>query len=641
MKRKEPSSPTEPESPVFDAVYPYEVKRINLMPPFYDFNGFTEENNGTLSLKVSNPFSFDNKGNLELNLGNGLRVDEEGLLESDAKFSALATQAPLHYSSKNILQLLYSENEGLKINNNNELMIKISPPLTFIDGSINLLLNSSILSISDNKLTFKINDPFTISDTGLGINLGTGLLLQNNSLNVQLPDGEPPIVSDSKKIQLNYSNGLIVKEGVLQLNISDPFSISKNVLNLNIGSGLQINNKELQLKISNGLQFINDNLQLNFNENSALEFINNGIQIKVGDGLQIINNKLTLKIGNGLVIDNDNQALTLAAFNFIVNSPLKYENKTLSLLLGHVFSISSTGNLELKIGKGLIINNVTNALELKLGKGLQLLPTGELQLKLGPGLGFTAAGEITPRIALKLAQGLEQLPSSALQVKVGSGLHFSPEGNIIPNLGNGLELSSDHKIQIKVNEGLTNDEHGLKITNTPCIWWTGTNMENNTFEKQGRVFLCLSSFNTIVTGLVQIYFPIKIVNETLLFRLFFDKNGQLLEISDLTENDLINKNVSLPLNRMKFMPNKILYQKDVTEDAEENLNLQGMKYMNIPTYFNSKEKNDVLGHLRVYFNQEMSSVYSLVFSWGPIAATEFADEFIFTSMCQFTYISEE
>ncbi|AMB43166.1 fiber [Bat mastadenovirus WIV12] len=655
MKRREP--------PVVNPVYPYEVKRINLMPPFYDANGFTEETEGALSLKISDPFSFSEKGNLQLKLGNGLRIDNDGDLETDAKSASLATQLPLHVNVHEVLELLYSESDGLYLNENS-LAVNLNPPLIFTDKKISLNMDNSLM-VENKTLKIKFIPPFTLTDYGLGISLGTGLTIKESSLEVVFPTGQSPIVAESGKIKLNLGQGLITTNNLLQLNVNSPFSLLNNKLQLNVSNGLQIVNDKLTLNYGDGLTFVNDKLQILTDDTSGLQLLNKALQINVGDGMQIQDNKLTIKLGKGLILDADKN-ISIASFNITFTPPLFFQNNTVSLRYDTLFTINENGLLNLKISKGLnksVTDGTLNVLlgdgmqfsdnaivpslgkgiqlnnkkiEIFCGKGLELLSTGQLQVKLGKGLVFGSSNEIFPSIALKLGNGLEQINGGAISAKVGDGLQFSAHKEIIPNLGDGLEIANK-KIKVKVGEGLVLNNTGIKMLQMPNVVWTGADMNNNVFENQGRIFLYLHSYHALVTGLIQIYFPIAKVNESHIeFALYFGADGSLLSSSDLTVDHWIPK-TNFPSNSMlQFMPNKNIYMRD-----REQLNYQGMNYMTILTYFNSSQKNNVLGTVKINFNVEQSSVYSLVFRWGPVAGTEFTDEFIWTSMCQFSYIAEQ
>ncbi|AIA22368.1 fiber [California sea lion adenovirus 1] len=168
----------------FNPVYPYDVKRINLMPPFFNNHGFIEGPAGVLSLNIAPPMDFDEKKQLTLKLGDGLGVNNSGELTS--------------------------VNPKLNVN----------PPLKYIKNALSINLGNG-LKESNEALSIKSQVPLEVNEQGISLKCAPELTTENGKLKLNVGNG---LIIKENKVQINYGEGLEIKNSQL-VSISKPLPL--------------------------------------------------------------------------------------------------------------------------------------------------------------------------------------------------------------------------------------------------------------------------------------------------------------------------------------------------------------------------------------------------------------------------------
>ncbi|AUG71749.1 short fiber 2 [Rhesus adenovirus 60] len=168
----------------YNPVYPYNTSTPPFIaPPFVDNDGFQENPQGVLSLRISKPLYFDMNKRLSLSLGQGLSTTSAGELESAQNVRA---NPPLSINS-NTVSLRYSSPLNLT---ENGLVLGYSDPLRVVGGALTFNYTSP-LRYENDSLTFNYTSPLKLMNNSLAIevNSSKGVTSKNGAIAVQLsPD---------------------------------------------------------------------------------------------------------------------------------------------------------------------------------------------------------------------------------------------------------------------------------------------------------------------------------------------------------------------------------------------------------------------------------------------------------------------
>ena len=161
--------------PDYNPVYPFGTKRLNLMPPFFNSQGFTDEApDATLSLNIERPLSYTPQGALQLAVGRGF-VIRNGILETNDLSSSVIP--PLVRDNNNLVTLavagglIVSQDAlavnpgmGLEINNHGVLVPKAAAPLQLSAADGLTLSFGDGLQAAGGALTPVLGDGLEIRD---------------------------------------------------------------------------------------------------------------------------------------------------------------------------------------------------------------------------------------------------------------------------------------------------------------------------------------------------------------------------------------------------------------------------------------------------------------------------------------------
>nr|WRQ19859.1 MAG: fiber protein [unidentified adenovirus] len=300
----------------FNPVYPYDRqnRNLNLMPPFYNGDGFEDGPTSVLTLDCENPISTET-GKLGLKVGPGLDVNAQGQLQTTGN-SAPLVNPPINYTDGRV-GLTYAP--PLSANSSNALALNLGQGLAINNvGELeNTALNSytfanPLVTDAQNQVSLTTENP--ISTTG-----GNLSLLKSNQFGV---DSQGALTHTTPFPPLEFDTS-----GALQLKTAFPLQVETTTrsLGLKIGTGLAVdadnslyvtpasgggganvtaappltlNNDQLALTIGNGLKLDNDTLVLN--RGPGLYFATGQLSIDIGDGLTYNGNQVRCKPGTGL-----------------------------------------------------------------------------------------------------------------------------------------------------------------------------------------------------------------------------------------------------------------------------------------------------------------------------------------------------
>ncbi|AEF59065.1 fiber [Simian adenovirus 20] len=547
---------------------------------------------------------------------------------------------PYGYNSSTEVAPPFVAADGLQENPPGVLSLKIATPLTFNSSKALSLAIGAGLTIVDGKLVsqaanFTVKSPLAFVNNELQINLGTGLNVESNALQILTED--PIQINTDNKLALNLGSGLGVVNNQLQvlLNAVAPIILSNNSLSLAIGSGLGIVNNQLQsmLQASTPLSLQNNNLSINLG--SGLQIHDNALQttLQAQAPLSISNDTLGLQVGTGLTIANN-----LLRTNLTATAPLAISGANFSL------NLASSSGLRNRSG-----------LQVQSGWGLKIAPNNDLTLNFKAPLLMTESGSDEGKLTIKTGSGIIINSAGALQANLGSGITFS-NNQIQANLGNGLTFSNNqiaanvgngltinnNLIQVAVGDGLTITNGQLTVANNtqsiPSLWTTADPSPNcRVFQERDSKFtLTLSKCGSTVIGtcdLVGLNGTLaSLSGDTFSVSLKFDTNGSLLTTSNLStlywgyrNGSSVNTTITDAVN---FMPNILAYPRSQTSTPKSNT------YIN--TYLRGNTSKPML--LKVSFNEEALG-YGIKFTWSGLSA--YAGEAFISPTCTFSYITQE
>lgn len=582
-------------------VYPFETKRVNLMPPFFSPNGFAETTEGqstVLSLDIDRPLTFSTRGQLALKLGNGLHVTSKGALEVDSNKDDIATADPLTNSNG---QIGLKTGPGMQVAQG-ALRVATAPPLIVDDSGNTTLATDGTLKISGQNLSVKTVSPLTSTSGGIGLNVGKGLVLDSGFLTT---------------IPVQGSGAIEVFDRIVRLKTTSTFKQTGEALSLSVTAPLSTSTNGLSLGLSN-------------------EF---------GTDAQ---GRLFLNYGRGIGKDDKGVLYVGLERPLVVN-----KDGNISLPLGSGLS-SATGQLAVSFGPGLMASsgdaNTPNSVQIKAGNGLALNSENALQAKVGRGIFFDSNGAIAVNfggsvksiapievkedtVGLTYGSGLEVNENGSLQLKLGRGFQISEDGSLQLNLGRGLSLTAENKLM----------SYPVSLT----LWTTpdpGGNIKNGT----GMMRLVLTKAGSAVIGKAQLTGTGAgknvVNNSTYTATLQFDKNGDLLrDISTLTgpwgfrgTGDLAQRiDTEAPFDKRLLMPNTVLYPVNATPDGPgvfvEDVTLR-------PGTTASDRFTDTVRSVVTInaVNQDSPAKFALTFKWGPFPNRNYA---LITSPTTFTYVT--
>ncbi|ARE31902.1 fiber [red squirrel adenovirus 1] len=616
----------------FNPVYPYEQpnRRVNLMPPFYSSDGFTESPTTILSLDCAEPISVET-GQLGLKLGPGLSLNNQGQLQAIGG-AAPQTKFPLEYED-------------------DKLSLKYTKPLTSTLDALTLNVGDGLLINAQGQLENPFRNAYTF-ESPLSVNLGSQVSLKyaaplkTNSSNSTLTLATSDYFTLDASGNLMLSNPfppLILKDGAIQLATSAPLQTdTTSRLSLKLASPLETNtDSALALKLGAGVTLdshsaVSLNLDgkglylnpqsalalrlgggLNIDSQSALALKpgpgvyldqNSALTLRLGAGLGIDSNSaLVLKLGAGLGIDSNNSlyvtsngnGTVIPPTNITAQAPLKLTNDTLTLSYASPLT-NSNNSLGISYSNPLINSN--NSLAIRIFRGLTTTING-LQVENGPGLLFK---------------------NNALSLDLGAGLKFA-DNYLVTNAGPGLVNIGD-KIQTKLGAGLKYDsDDAITFTDPPSGYtlWTTADPSPNvnlTDERGGRIWLSLTRAGDLVLGTVAIE-GLTSGSNTISYstprsvEIVFEDDGSLNpRVGDLRgtwgfkQGDSIDP--TSPLDPLRLMPSTSIYPRGLAARSE----------INVPVTFNG----NVHGNLRITLNTVPIYGFSIDFKWSVDQTTPIA-----------------
>lgn len=465
----------------FNFVYPYTAKRPNIMPPFFDRNGFVENQDATLAMNVEKPLTFDKEGALTLGVGRGIRINPAGLLETNDLASAVfppltsdeAGNVTLNMSDglhTKENKLAVNVGPGLSLDPNNALQVHTGDGLRVTDDKVSLVTQAP-LSTAAGALSLLLGPSLRLGEEDrLMVNTGAGLQISNNALTVKVGPGLhfPP---DQDQVSIYPGDGVDIRDNRVTVPAGPGLRMLNHQLAVATGEGLEVHSDTLRLKLSQGLTFENGAVRANLGPGLATDESGRSV-VRTGRGLRVADDEVQIFAGQGTAIGTDN-SLTLN-----IRAPLQFAGSSLTANLQGSGPITyNNGTFGLALGPGMWVDR--NKLQVDPGAGLQfqgnnLVPNlatplaisnRKISLTLGPGL-----AEASSALSLSLGNGLE-FSNQAVAVKAGRGLRFDSStqalessltvGNgltltdtvIRPNLGDGLEVR-DNKIIVKLGANL-------------------------------------------------------------------------------------------------------------------------------------------------------------------------------------------
>lgn len=181
---------------------------------------------------------------------------------------------------------------------------------------------------------------------------------------------------------------------------------------------------------SNGLQESPPGI-LSLNYADPLTITNGKLSVKLGNNVALTNGALSTTTTVNPPITNDNNAIGLNT-----SPPLTTDANRLTLATQAPLQVSD-GRLALNLGNGLATSN--QSLTVKTTGAIGFNNQGSLQLSAGGGMRVNGTQlilhvdypfEAINQLTLRIAQGLEITNEGKLKVKLGTGLTFDSSGNI-------------------------------------------------------------------------------------------------------------------------------------------------------------------------------------------------------------------
>lgn len=364
-------------------VYPYEDKKPNLLPPFFDPHGLTGTAGGKagiLGLKIDSPLTFDSDGDLSLKVGDGLLIDEDGKLGVGNSLTGTSVNPPLEKSDDT---LTLNTAGGLEISGK-ALTLAVKKPLQIDDDNKLTTAIQPPLIIGQNGLGMSLNPPLTLNSTGaLGLQLGSGLEISNNVLKTAPLSANAPITVTERTLGLQVGSGLRVQNNQLQIHTIKPLDITNGALDIALGKGFSKNSAGL-LTLDVGAPLTLAGGKLSLDIATPLILSNNKLTIPLGTGLEFKNGSLRLKLGKGLSADREN--------NIYVTDTLKHGDSEVLANTDKGVAVGENG-LEIKISDPILFSE-NGELTLRVGPGLKVV-NGTIQLNLGKGMGLTLRDKLT------------------------------------------------------------------------------------------------------------------------------------------------------------------------------------------------------------------------------------------------------
>ncbi|AXE75640.1 fiber [Egyptian fruit bat adenovirus] len=584
--------------PPFNPVYPYDVKRTNLMPPFYDEDGFFEDKDGVLSLKVSNPFAFSPDGTLKLKMGSGLALDSRGALESNEATSGVLVKPPLKNEEGKIdLQV---DSTGPILLTDQGLTVNTESPLIIEDKKIKINFNNTLENAND-ELSVKASAPLNVSNSGLGLQIGEGLNVKDGKLVVIHPNILPPLASDGQSLQLNLGSGLQVNNGQLQVKLQAPLTAdSENGVTVKTNEGLIMTAEGISVNTGLGLKLSDGKILLNLGKQSGMDFYNSALQVNLGKGLELSNNAIQVKTGEGITVNADNSLSVTAPggggkVSMKADAPLKITDDVLSLNFDNMFHLQN----------------------------------GRLSLKLSNIFTVSADGNISLNVNSwpKLGGGLKVTPGGSLVVNTGakSGITTDGTGTLMANTGAGLDIKNN-EIVAKVGHGLTLDNDRRITFFAPTMQTTFPS--NNLITENGSFLLSLTRLGCMVHGIVHVSLKDYRCNGAFLMELEFDDEGNLKANKHLKDNALVVTPSTYPVNKRVFMP------ADIYRPTPPGHNTSNIMCF---TSFVGSTSNDLQDcPLVIFLNRQK---YSITINYTKIKKDTYSQ--FFTSYTNFVYLGAE
>lgn len=397
-------------------VYPYEEKKSNLMPPFFDPQGLSAESGGkVLSLKVQDPFTFENQGNLALKLGDGLHVDENGNLVTGEDFTGANVIQPLHREGA---RLSLSYGAGLQ-SQEGALTVHHKGPLKIDgDGALTVGLLSP-LKVYNGSVFLAVSTPLELTDVGtLGLNVGPGLDVRGNRLETSPIFGKGPISVIDREIDLQVGSGLEVRQSQLHLKTAPPLTKANNAVTLAVGKGLSTNSEGL-LTLNAAPPFTLTKGKLALQLAPPLIVSNNKLSIPLGAGLEYKNGSLRVKAGSGIQVDAKTGVHTA--------SPVDPS----SIAIDQGLELTPAGAVRAKVESPVFISE-NGGITVRLGPGLKAV-NDTIQFNLGNGMGLNLQNElISPGIDYTLWTGPLNFTRNILKPFTGTlNLTLTRAGSLI------------------------------------------------------------------------------------------------------------------------------------------------------------------------------------------------------------------
>ncbi|AAD09736.1 fiber protein [Bovine adenovirus 3] len=477
----------------FNLVYPYKAKRPNIMPPFFDRNGFVENQEATLAMLVEKPLTFDKEGALTLGVGRGIRINPAGLLETNDLASAVFP--PLASDEAGNVTLNMSDGLYTK---DNKLAVKVGPGLSLDSNNALQVHTGDGLTVTDDKVSLNTQAPLSTTSAGLSlllgpslhlgeeerltVNTGAGLQISNNALAVKVGSGIT--VDAQNQLAASLGDGLESRDNKTVVKAGPGLTITNQALTVATGNGLQVNPEgQLQLNITagQGLNFANNSLavelgsglhfppgqnQVSLYPGDGIDIRDNRVTVPAGPGLRMLNHQLAVASGDGLEVHSDTLRLKLS-------HGLTFENGAVRAKLGPGLGTDDSGRSVVRTGRGLRVAN--GQVQIFSGRGTAIGTDSSLTLNIraplqfsGPALtaSLQGSGPITYNsnngtFGLSIGPGM-WVDQNRLQVNPGAGLVFQGN-NLVPNLADPLAIS-DSKISLSLGPGLTQASNALTLS---------------------------------------------------------------------------------------------------------------------------------------------------------------------------------
>lgn len=342
-------------------------------------------------------------------------------------------------------------------------------------------LNAAVeapITIINNYLTIQLETggPFTIVNGALSLTTGCGLGVTAGVLKVHSADLAGPGLTLGSGCSLTPSLGCGLQFGPADTIAVDPtdligpgLGVGPGICNIMpvLGCGLEFDNDD-QIAV-NASDLVGPGLATGPGTCNLMVLLGCGLTRDNDDAITIDPNAdcwgflVTGSVGCGLYYDVEDANKLKVQTSDLVGPGLAQGSGcliTVSIGCGLKFDEADVITIDRTdlIGPGLTLGDDECNIKICLAEGSGLKFDAELdclKVDLGKGLELDADGKIQP----KVGPGLEFDGQGRLQPKIGDGLEFNEDGEIQPKVGPGLEIQGG-QIQPKVGDGLEVDGYG-------------------------------------------------------------------------------------------------------------------------------------------------------------------------------------